>query len=186
MQYNSLKCKRESAFSPNPKKKQIFLPPKQPIRASVSRRSSRKPLSRPRRPSGFAAETQVKNSPRHQNEKNPENWQLVLDKCKTAGIITNVRQANIAGLCNGSTADSDSVCEGSNPSPAASKRSETKGFQTSFLVSDPLFDPLTVLGLSIDSAPHIGFHAVCTVLFHFFRDMAIHIQRKCCRCMAKI
>ena len=46
MQYNSLKCKRESAFSPNPKKKQIFLPPKQPIRASVSRRSSRKPLSR--------------------------------------------------------------------------------------------------------------------------------------------
>ena len=25
----------------------------------------------------------------------------------------------LAGLCNGSTADSDSVCEGSNPSPAA-------------------------------------------------------------------
>ena len=25
----------------------------------------------------------------------------------------------IAGLCNGSTPDSDSVCEGSNPSPAA-------------------------------------------------------------------
>ena len=168
MQYNSLKRKRESAFSPNPKKKQIFLPPKQPSRAPVSRRSSRKPLSRPRHPHTFAAETQAKNSPRHQNEKNPENWQLVLDKCKTAGIITNVRQANIAGLCNGSTADSDSVCEGSNPSPAASKRSETKGFQTSFLVSDPLFDPLTVLGLSIDSAPHIGFHAVCTVLFHFF------------------
>ena len=44
MQYNSLKCKRESAFSPNPKKKQIFLPPKQPSRAPVSRRSSRKPL----------------------------------------------------------------------------------------------------------------------------------------------
>ena len=27
----------------------------------------------------------------------------------------------IAGLCNGSTADSDSVCEGSNPSPAAKR-----------------------------------------------------------------
>ena len=27
----------------------------------------------------------------------------------------------IAGLCKGSTADSDSVCEGSNPSPAAKK-----------------------------------------------------------------
>ena len=63
----------------------------------------------------------------------------------------------------------------SNPSPAASKRSETNGFQTSFLVSDPLFDPLTVLGLLIDSAPHIGFHAVCAVLFHFFRDMAIYV-----------
>ena len=80
-----------------------------------------------------------------------------------------------AGLCKGSTTDSDSVCEGSNPSPAASKRSETKGFQTSFLVSDPLFDPLTVLGFLIDSAPHIGFHAVCAVLFHFFRDMAIYV-----------
>ena len=44
MQYNSLKRKRESAFSPNPKKKQIFLPPKQPSRAPVSRCSSRKPL----------------------------------------------------------------------------------------------------------------------------------------------
>ena len=41
----------------------------------------------------------------------------------------------------------------------------------SFLVSDPL----TVLGLLIDSAPHIGFHAVCAVLFHFFRDMAIYV-----------
>ena len=37
-------------------------------------------------------------------------------------IIVFVRQ-NIAGLCNGSTADSDSVCEGSNPSPAARKPS---------------------------------------------------------------
>ena len=186
MQYNSLKRKRESAFSPNPKKKQIFLPPKQPSRAPVSSRSSRKPLPARAIRIPSPPEHWPRNGPHRPNEKNPENWQLVLDKCKTAGIITNVRQANIAGLCNGSTADSDSVCEGSNPSPAASKRSETKGFQTSFLVSDPLFDPLTVFGLSIDSAPHIGFHAVCTVLFHFFRDMAIHIQRKCCRCMAKI
>ena len=31
------------------------------------------------------------------------------------------RAVKIAGLCKGSTADSDSVCEGSNPSPAASK-----------------------------------------------------------------
>ena len=28
----------------------------------------------------------------------------------------------LAGLCKGSTTDSDSVCEGSNPSPAANKQ----------------------------------------------------------------
>ena len=39
-----------------------------------------------------------------------------------------VRQS-IAGLCKGSTADSDSVCEGSNPSPAAMK-------ETSFVYQD--------------------------------------------------
>ena len=66
---------------------------------------------------------------------NSEKWQLVLDKCKTAGIITNVRQANIAGLCNGSTADSDSVCEGSNPSPAA-KEPQPKGCGSFFLARD--------------------------------------------------
>ncbi len=33
---------------------------------------------------------------------------------------------NIAGLCKGSTADSDSVCEGSNPSPAAISAEESK------------------------------------------------------------
>ena len=32
-----------------------------------------------------------------------------------------VRDDDLAELCNGSTADSDSVCEGSNPSPAAKK-----------------------------------------------------------------
>ena len=41
-----------------------------------------------------------------------------VDKFRKMRIIVFVRQ-NIAGLCNGSTADSDSVCEGSNPSPAA-------------------------------------------------------------------
>ena len=47
-----------------------------------------------------------------------------------------------------------------------SKRSETKGFQTSFLVSDPLFDPLTVLQLlPTDGVLYIGFHSICTVLF---------------------
>ena len=32
------------------------------------------------------------------------------------------KRGGIAGLCKGSTADSDSVCEGSNPSPAAKNR----------------------------------------------------------------
>ena len=31
-----------------------------------------------------------------------------------------------AGLCKGSTADSDSVCLGSNPSPAATKAEQAK------------------------------------------------------------
>ena len=46
-----------------------------------------------------------------------------LDKRRKSVIIMNVRQSGeIAGLCKGSTADSDSVCEGSNPSPAARKK----------------------------------------------------------------
>ncbi len=34
----------------------------------------------------------------------------------------HVDKLNIAELCNGSTADSDSACEGSNPSSAAMKK----------------------------------------------------------------
>lgn len=34
----------------------------------------------------------------------------------------HVDKLNIAELCNGSTADSDSACEGSNPSSAATKK----------------------------------------------------------------
>lgn len=50
----------------------------------------------------------------------------------------HVDKLNIAELCNGSTADSDSACEGSNPSSAATK-------ETSFVcmtkeVSFNLFD----------------------------------------------
>ena len=41
-----------------------------------------------------------------------------VDKFRKMRIIVFVRR-NTAGLCKGSTADSDSVCEGSNPSPAA-------------------------------------------------------------------
>ena len=33
--------------------------------------------------------------------------------------LVPARAGAIAGLCKGSTTDSDSVCEGSNPSPAA-------------------------------------------------------------------
>ena len=41
----------------------------------------------------------------------------------------------IAGLCNGSTPDSDSVCEGSNPSPAAKTGHQ---FGAQFFVSGPV------------------------------------------------
>ncbi len=42
-------------------------------------------------------------------------FKLRLDKYRICGIIIHA----LAGLCKGSTTDSDSVCEGSNPSPAA-------------------------------------------------------------------
>ena len=77
-------------------------------------------------------------------------------------------QHNIAGLCNGSTADSDSVCEGSNPSPAASESPEAARLRDFSFAFYPLLYPLTVLSFSIDSALHICFHAGCTVLLHFF------------------
>ena len=43
--------------------------------------------------------------------------------------------SQIAELCKGSTADSDSVCEGSNPSPAATKVLKPQGFRTFSLLS---------------------------------------------------
>ena len=42
---------------------------------------------------------------------------------------------HIAGLCKGSTPDSDSVCEGSNPSPAAKKRNHILTNVVSFFAS---------------------------------------------------
>ena len=45
----------------------------------------------------------------------------------------------IAGLCNGSTADSDSVCEGSNPSPAAKASDESPGLFLLLLEKFSLF-----------------------------------------------
>lgn len=54
----------------------------------------------------------------------------------------------------------------SNPSPAATEKSETVRFRTSFFLFDPLSDPLTVLQLlPTDGVLHIGFHSICTVLF---------------------
>ena len=52
----------------------------------------------------------------------------------------------IAGLCKGSTTDSDSVCEGSNPSPAAKRKGPgnlgNQGFRGFFV----LFGKLAVSG----------------------------------------
>ena len=46
----------------------------------------------------------------------------------------------IGELCNGSTTDSDSVCWGSNPYPAAKKKSRTLGVTFSFYaIIDYLF-----------------------------------------------
>ena len=58
-------------------------------------------------------------------QNNLKKGEKALDKLSGMRIIVFVRQ-NIAGLCKGSTADSDSVCEGSNPSPAAIKSDQNR------------------------------------------------------------
>ena len=50
----------------------------------------------------------------------------MLDKSRRMDII--VMSNDTAGLCNGSTPDSDSVCEGSNPSPAAKEQLRIERF----------------------------------------------------------
>ena len=71
----------------------------------------------------------------------PKNMKKGVDKFRKMRIIVFVRQ-NIAGLCNGSTADSDSVCEGSNPSPAAiEKPCNHNGYR---VFSCPFFGSYTI------------------------------------------
>ena len=70
--------------------------------------------------------------------------------------ICSLRRIDIAGLCNGSTADSDSVCEGSNPSPAAKEESlELQGFEGSFSLLFGAIYPL-VCPLQHQNAFHTG------------------------------
>ena len=72
-----------------------------------------------------------------------EKSEKMLDKWKKNDIIYLVRvrapppaegqkNRNTAGLCKGSTTDSDSVCEGSNPSPAAKKGLKSFDFRPFF------------------------------------------------------
>ena len=59
-----------------------------------------------------------------------KNSKLPLDNFPRSAIIAFVPRGgheNLAGLCKGSTTDSDSVCEGSNPSPAAKTKGHPKG-----------------------------------------------------------
>ena len=59
-----------------------------------------------------------------------KNSKLPLDNFPRSAIIAFVPRGgheNLAGLCKGSTTDSDSVCEGSNPSPAAKRKGHPKG-----------------------------------------------------------
>ena len=69
------------------------------------------------------------------------------------------KQFNIAGLCKGSTADSDSVCLGSNPSPAARK----KHFERS-----AFFNKLRLWQKS-KTPPEVGF------FYEFYIFFSLHI-----------
>lgn len=58
---------------------------------------------------------------------------LIFDKNIVAlkkNLCYNTFCKSVAGLCNGSTNDSGSFCEGSNPSPAANNKYETSMFCT--------------------------------------------------------
>ena len=62
---------------------------------------------------------------------------------------------NTAGLCKGSTADSDSVCEGSNPSPAAISEREESG--DSSLSETPIYARVVELADSLDSGSSVHY-----------------------------
>ena len=84
----------------------------------------------------------------------------------------------IAGLCNGSTADSDSVCEGSNPSPAAkSHQLKADGFfffmrRTYFLSESGdhnLTGPLSFCILIVEQTFYIGVRLEMSCMDEFLR-----------------
>ena len=68
-------------------------------------------------------------------KKDKEKRKITLDNFEMFVIITFVlaEQQDIAGLCKGSTTDSDSVCEGSNPSPAAMRKPRNQSVPGLFL-----------------------------------------------------
>lgn len=94
----------------------------------------------------------------------------------------HVDKLNIAELCNGSTADSDSACEGSNPSSAATKKAlaiasaffvaAEEGFEPSQAESESAVLPLhnsAIFNLSTCSAVNIIYYIrmqrTCQYLF---------------------
>ena len=94
----------------------------------------------------------------------------------------HVDKLNIAELCNGSTADSDSACEGSNPSSAAMKKAlaiasaffmaAEEGFEPSQAESESAVLPLhnsAIFNLSTCSAVNIIYYIrmqrTCQYLF---------------------
>ena len=83
-------------------------------------------------------------------------------------------RAQIAGLCKGSTTDSDSVCEGSNPSPAANQKPWNFNGSRVFCLSAAIVFPL-VFPLEVQNILNITFHAGGTGLFHLISDMAVDI-----------
>ena len=79
-----------------------------------------------------------------------------------------LKKQNIAELCKGSTADSDSVCLGSNPSSAAKKRTK-QSLRSFFIQSEGLVWNLTAGEYGI--AVGVWHHAPACI---FLRIDAIH------------
>ena len=112
-------------------------------------------------------------------------------------------------MCKGSTADSDSVCEGSNPSPAAksihlicyrikciSFLSDHKPPKKLSVFNSPfaflliflliVIKPGLLTGFLLCHPLHISFHSGCAFFFHPFGYMTVNIKCKGCRCVSEV
>ena len=91
----------------------------------------------------------------------------------------------IAGLCKGSTTDSDSVCEGSNPSLAANKKAcNRNGYRLLLCFRRAVF-PL-IFPLETGNALDVILHPSSAFCLHALGCVTVNVQCKGCCGMAQV